>query len=291
MAKGKASVATKQDVALVKEQATALAVTDFSEYADYADAGFENTTKDDFSVPFIRLLQPTSPSVVDQVEGHKGGHWINTATGEVYPEVNFVVSAVERLFVEWVPRKPDGTLPPDAGSGFVAVHKPDAKIVTDAIAGSVEFGQYSAPNGNDLVDTRYVYGLCISPTGEMFEAVIAFTSTHVKAFQNLMSLVRNQAMTLPNGERRRQPIFAHKVKLASARKEKGGNKWFVPVPDWASEDEAHSRLPVKSPEFQAAAAIYEAFRAGTTKVDLSQTASDRGAGRAGAAVDDKDIPF
>ncbi|WP_459178758.1 hypothetical protein, partial [Paraburkholderia caribensis] len=42
------------DVA-VKEQNTAMA--EYGAYADYAGAGFENQTSDDYSIPFLQILQ------------------------------------------------------------------------------------------------------------------------------------------------------------------------------------------------------------------------------------------
>src|SRR5258708_528880 len=140
------------------EPAKAIVVhEDFSQFGG-AGAGFENLGRDEYITPFIRMLQPTSPSVVDQLPGAKGGHFINTATREFYPEFLMVPAAREEKWNEWVPRLADGSMPPDVGSGFLGSYEPNSETVPTAIANGA-FGNYKTPDGNELVQTFYLYAI------------------------------------------------------------------------------------------------------------------------------------
>lgn len=275
-----------------KEVATVAAseLVDYESLGVTAGAGFENMGRDEYIVPFIRLLQPTSPSVVDQVAGALGGHWVNTATGEFYPSIEFVPAAREEKWVEWVPRLADGSLPPDVGSGLVGQYGPNDEVVLNAKA-TGEFGAYKTPAGNDLVQTFYLYGTAITPEGDRFPAIIAFASTHSKSYAQLITMVSTQKYVDGKGQRQTYPIFSHVVKFTSAKKEKGKNKWFVPVPAWAKGTAAASRLSVTDTDFLDSVEVYKSFMAGKVKADLSQAANDTAPRGAGGGADDKDIPF
>jgi len=72
---------TKEDKALIKKNEE-IAKYD---YGDHLGAGFEDTTTEDFAMPFLGILQDLSPAVKDGiVEGAKIGMFINTATNELY---------------------------------------------------------------------------------------------------------------------------------------------------------------------------------------------------------------
>ena len=64
------------DVAKAKE--TGVAASGF-DYGEYSHSGFEGTTVNDLSIPFINVLQPLSPEVTDQtIEGAKAGDLLNS---------------------------------------------------------------------------------------------------------------------------------------------------------------------------------------------------------------------
>ena len=58
------------------------------DYGEDVGAGFENQSKDDLALPFIDILQPTSPEVVKsqaaQSDGIRAGMIVNRVTGEVF---------------------------------------------------------------------------------------------------------------------------------------------------------------------------------------------------------------
>lgn len=287
--------ATKETGTALVEQTTGTALAaPIEDYSQLGVTGFEGQTREDYKIPFIRLLQPTSPAVVDNLNGARGGMWFNTVTKEVYEAIDFIAAITKHVFVEWEPRDEKGNLPADvANGGFIAVHEPESELVKTAKAASVEFGVYTTPDGKDLVETYYVFGTAIDPkTGDEIEAMIAFASTHIKSYQSWQTTARTQMFVNKNtGTKQPYPLFSHLFRLTSEKVEKGGNKWFVPVVNYAKGTAAESRFPAGAPEVARAVEIAKAIMQGTAKVDLSQAQSEGKTGGGSSAANDKDIPF
>src|SRR5690606_39209842 len=104
------------------------------------------------------------------VQGAKKGMIINSVTEELYPGdpgVLFLPVHREHRFVEWVPR--------DQGGGFVASHEPTDPMIIEARKGG-GFGKLESPEGNDIVETFYVFGLVVDEDGLGIPAVVSFSS-------------------------------------------------------------------------------------------------------------------
>src|SRR5262245_34905101 len=99
----------------LKKQAGALATMD---YGEATGLGYENQSADDYSTPFLRVLQPTSPAVVDGIAGAKPGAIINVATSSIFDDLLFVIGTTEQRWNEWKKRGEEGSTA--GGSGFVA---------------------------------------------------------------------------------------------------------------------------------------------------------------------------
>ena len=89
-----------------KEEAGALALPGGYNYGDDAGSGWENTGTEDFTIPFLAILQSMSPQVQETeaefIEGAKAGMLINTATQELYDGkegVELVPCYTQHLFV------------------------------------------------------------------------------------------------------------------------------------------------------------------------------------------------
>ena len=69
-------------------ETTSTAVSTFDDSLLSGGTGLEDTTTEDFAIPFIRVLQPMSPQLQKQhgsyVEGASAGDLYNTVTGEAY---------------------------------------------------------------------------------------------------------------------------------------------------------------------------------------------------------------
>lgn len=189
------------------------------DYGELTGAGFENTSQDDFSIPYLSLLQAMSPECgaegeEKQIEGAKPGMLMNSVTKHLYPKAGivFVPVATDHVFVEWRPR--------DAGGGIVARHSPNSELVT-AVKAAQEFGQYKTDDGNDLIETFYMIGFTLEEAdatepGEPI--VIAFSSTKIKVYKTAMSAI--------NMFKGKPPLFANRLLVQSIADQNNKGNFF-----------------------------------------------------------------
>ncbi len=218
--KGKKEEEKPKGTEVLKPEQGAAAVFD---YGSDAGVGFENTKGSDLSIPFIQVLQSNSPQVENNnPEGAKSGMLFNSVTKEMTDGrkgIPFIPCHREDSYVEWTPR--------DSGGGLVDRHDPSSDIVKKAIAASdKKFGKLRLANGNDLVQTSYVYGLTLNEAGTDVEgfAVVSCSGTKLKPFKAWftdMYMIKGQP-----------PIFAHRtiVKTVDDSNKKGKFKNFEFVP-------------------------------------------------------------
>lgn len=246
----------KNEVA-TKNQNTAMA--EYGAYEDYAGAGFENQTSDDYSIPFLHILQALSPQLEDN-DTLRQGMILNTVTGEVWDGkkgIAFVPATTQHVYVEWKPR--------DMGGGFVAIHEVGSELVRTCVD-EQPFGTYVTPDGNELIETFYVYGIAVDDEGNASEAVIAFNSTKIKKYKGWMTKAKTIQIPLPDGRRIPAPLFAHRYRLktVSEKNNKGQYyNWDSVAFDGANAMEA--RLLPNDPLFQAAVNIKELIEKGAAR--------------------------
>lgn len=245
------------DVA-VKEQNTAMA--EYGAYADYAGAGFENQTSDDYSIPFLQILQALSPQLQEN-DSLRQGMILNTVTGEVWDGkkgIAFVPATTQHVYVEWKPR--------DAGGGFVGIHEVNSDLVNHAKAASSEYGKYSTPDGNELIETFYVYGIALDDDGNASEAVLAFSSTKIKKYKGWMTKAKTIQIPLPDGRRIPAPLFAHRYRLTTVSEKNNKGQFF----NWDAiafdgENAQQARLLPDDPLFQSAVNIKSMIEQGKAR--------------------------
>jgi hypothetical protein len=213
-------MADKKNKLAKTDEAGALALPGGHDYGDDVGSGWENTGTEDFTIPFLAILQSGSPQCVEteaeHIEGAKPGMLINTATQELYDGkhgVKLVPCYTEHIFVEWRNRQTDS-------GGFIGVHTADSKIVAEAKAASTEFGKYSVPveDGidHDLVETFYIYGLVVDGEEIVGPCMVSFSSTKIKAYKSIMTPLRQV--------KGRPPLFAFKLHVTTvADKNKKGS--------------------------------------------------------------------
>jgi hypothetical protein len=265
------------DVAVRKETLPAVG------YENYSNAGFEGTSREDFAIPFLGVLQKTSPQL-ETVEGAKVGQIFNTVTNTLYDGekgISFVPALTQHVFVEWKPR--------DEGGGFVGIHNPDSDVVKNCKA-TQEFGEFKTAAGNDLVETFYVYGILVGDD-TVEQAVIAFTSTKIKRYKAWLTKAKTVRMKTSDGKLIGLPLFAHKYRLRTIKEKNNfGDFYNFTVPDWDGGDAADARLATDSDVFQAAVAVNEAVLGGTAKA-AHETQKAAGGDKASGDKMDQDIPF
>jgi hypothetical protein len=270
-----------KNTAVTKSEGTSTLPVAFEGYGDYEGKGFQNQTQEDIAIPFVNVLQAMSPEVQpDGVEGAKAGQLINSVSQELYDEIGFVPSITQHVFVEWVPR--------DAGGGIVATHTIDSDIVKAAKARSTSFGKYTTEDGNDLVETYYLFGVLCTPEGDSLGmALMAFTSTKIKAYRHIMGRLNSFQIRLEDGRRINPPLFAHALKISTRSQKNAKGTFYVPsIEPAVDNDVTASLLSPEDPRFLMAAECEKLVDAGRAKAD------DSGQAGAEASADpEEEMPF
>lgn len=249
------------------------------DYGEDAGAGFQNQNKDDYALPFIDILQPGSPEVVNAGrDGARAGDIINRVTGEVWngeKGIPFIPAITEHCYTEWKPRKGANgeTLP----GGFVGRHELTEEIVQKARAEN-PFKAYRMQNGNDLVETFYVFGLHVSEDGGGAPVGFAFGSTKIKAYKNFNYIARAIQVLTPQKTRVNPPLFSHRYRYTSKSRTEAGNTWFIPVLGFDGPDAESCRYIPTDALYVAARGVMVAYTSGALKADYSKTSADVGSG-------------
>lgn len=219
--------------------------------------GFEEATKDDFLIPFLRVLQPNSPQLdpahAKYIEAAKQGQIVNTATGAIMTRVKLLPCAYKREFVEWAPR--------DSKEGIVARHAVEEGLQNKAEKN--DKGKLMLDNGNSLVDTRYFACLLLGDDGVASPVIVAMASTQIKVARSWMTRMDNFKFTAPNGTRVKEPLFARIWPFKTVQERNAQGTWY----SWNIEADGS---PVSSRElYQAAKDFRENFLSGAAKIDES----------------------
>lgn len=191
-----------------------------------------STSSQDVGIPFLGILEALSPQLKARhekyIEDAELGMIINTQTKELWAAddgVLFIPCYFKSALVEWVPR--------DSGGGWVAEHpmgtsfpgmtRPDPKKPP------------VLPNGNQIVETKYYFGLIVGDEG--YEpAVIGMSSSRIKSsreWQGMFKRVKTASGAVA-------PSFAKVYRLKSLAVNKGDNDWHIweiSEERWVSSDE------------------------------------------------------
>lgn len=238
------------------------------------ETGFEDTTSDDYALPFLKLLQKNSPEVDEDsgsaVDGAKAGMYFDTGTGDLVEEAEVIPCHYHRAMVEWRDR--------DEGGGFVAQHPPG----TEEGLERDKSGRFLLDNGNYLADTRYFFCLRLTPDGDTLPVVVSFTSTQIKKARNWLTKMQNMKATAPGGRRYTLPMFANVYRLTSVAESNDQGSWkgykvelVGPIQDAALA--------------QAAKDARDMFKNSAERVKPPEEGSGASASEGGAEGDD--IPF
>lgn len=288
-AEGEAAKAPEEvqtGTAVTEAKVTAVAVPTDMDYGEDSGAGMEGITNDERRLPFIRILQSNSPAVADNlIEGAKAGMLHNTATNEVYDQnvgLPFIPVYRDHNFIEYVPR--------DNGGGFVAIWAPDDKRIPALRAKQGKYGKLVLDNGNELVETYYLYGLIAAGYEAPSQTVLAFASTQIKKYQMMVTRLNDIKYKVATDDKGGfkmvvPPIWAHwwVLKTQGEQNKKGKyHGWNIGLKE---EPANKSRLSPSDPFYAFAKQFYESIKAGTVKVDYEAAANagKDGDGEAGDA--------
>lgn len=218
-------------------QSTAVS-TNVIDYSADANAGQEGADKDSYAIPFLLVLQPLSPVVVEElVPGAKAGMIMNSVTNELFDELFLVPCAFQRRWIRWGAR--------EAGGGFKGEFTtPQAMSVKDRgevkeLEGRLYYpeadGSINPKKSDRLSDTRshFVIGVrSMKEVGFAFQALLALTSTGIKISKNWMSRIegiRLRKGDKPDGELYNPASYSHVYRLSSQMEKNDKGTWFLPV--------------------------------------------------------------
>lgn len=240
-----------------------LAIPDFA--AD-SNQGLEGTDKDSFAIPFLRVLQRSSPQCEEAdsayVPGAKAGSFFNTVTSEVIDGkagIHFLPCAYRRAFIQWGPR--------DSDRGFQGEHAPET-IASLQASGKVFRGEDNQlliqrdDGGVDrLVDTRTHFGIVVGADGQTSRVVLTLSSTQIKKSKQLMAIL-SEAKATANGRVVTPPTWTSVIHLTTTLESNDKGSWHglvIRKAGWLSDPALYDQ----------AKALHAAIAAGEAKVDYS----------------------
>lgn len=261
------------DVAVVTQGAVAPSFIDDSDFG----GGFEGADKDSFAIPFLQVLQKMSPMVDEDdakhIEGAKAGMLYNTVTQKLYDGkegIKIIPCFYKRSFIQWGGREaadggfkgeftPEQITEMTANGTIVAVEGKLLKPLAD--------GSTHEKKSDYFADTRAHYVLIVDEkTGEVGQAILALSSSQVKASKMLMTALQQKKVDTPRGKQT-PPTFANLVKLTTFGQSNDKGAWSAVRFDLEG-------LVTSADIFNEAKAFYKAIVAGEVTVDHNKSGNE-----------------
>lgn len=206
-------------------KANQLAVRVVSLEAD-AGQGFENTDKDSFAIPFLRILQGLSPqcnkaNTAEYIKGADQGDLFNTVSKEVVSSddgMDIIICHYDRKFTEWAPNR----------GGFRGEHAPTDPILRKVEERVDDEGkrQMVLPNGNSVQDTRYHFALKLNEDGSTTRLLICAASSGIKKSKRLMTELDGLKSINSQGKPFTPPLFYSIIHVTTAPESNDQGDWF-----------------------------------------------------------------
>lgn len=259
------------------------------DYGDYAGAGLRDIDRSEMMIPFLRILQSNSPQVLPPEQGGlagaRSGMLLNVATGELWDGARgLAFYPVERdhNYVKYTPR--------DAGGGFQGIEAKDSELVLSLTKGKPTFGKLTLPDGNEMVETFYLYGVAVPEGGFPQRVMVGFASTQIKRYKAMLMRAAGLVYPGPNGREIRPPLWAHRWRLRSVPDQNKKGKFFSWAPELDAPEPRLALIGPKDPVFKLAADFSKLISEGKVTANYAAAAGEaaeaEAAGREGAAAED-----
>lgn len=247
---------------------TALDVVDLGEDEG---VGLEDVGMDEQRIPFFRILQTNSPQVnpgeAAYIPEAKAGMIMNTATGQLYEEFDFVPVYRDHNYVEYTPR--------DQGGGFVGIWPVDDPRLAKLKAEQSRFGRLTTPDGTELTETFYLYSLIEASDGVIVRGMLGFASTQIKKYQGLLSRLNTITYPGPDGKPRKPALYSHRAHAGKPVLEKNKKGTFF---GWKlglkQEPPIRSLIPQSDPLLVLAREFHALIKAGTVQAAYEAAGAD-----------------
>jgi hypothetical protein len=214
-----AEAKTKNEL-VEKDETPQLPAELMESFAGEAGAGFEDTDANDYRIPYVSIAQALTPALdkddAQYIDGLEKGMIFDNVEGRVYEQISFIPCKFDHAFIEWIPK--------NKGGGFVGRHELDSGILAQTTRS--DDNRDMLPNGNEIIDTRYLYVLILGEDGS-FPAVISFARTGTKPIKTLMSVANNLRLQGKKGPFQ-PPLYSHVYTLGTVQDQNAdGLKYHV----------------------------------------------------------------
>jgi len=274
------ATAPKNDVAVKDSKSTEVvkAAEEF-DYSAYEGAGMEGATKDAYAIPFLTILQKTSPQVDEDqstyVKGAKAGMIFETVSGKLYDGKTGVLilpAAYQMTYLRWGPRTGEG-------QGFkgrlsiesVARMRAEKRIVD--VDGKIlvmpeDGSPFNPARADRLAESHYRYCLLLDEeTGSVTRVLLSIVSTQIKKSRTLATRLDGIRVNGKEGKIK-PPTWANRVRLTTVPESNDKGSWY------GMKFDLEGLLGPNDPLFKEAAAFNESVIAGS--VVVSEEAHDGG---------------
>lgn len=195
-------------------------------------AGMEGSDKDSFAIPFLRVIQNTSPQVNEAKPEYnpnaKVGMFYNSVTGELYDGkegITFLHCAYQRRFLQWQPRELGGEFHGELLPEDVKAMKVNGEVTELDGALLVGNGDVSEKKNDRLSDTRSHFGLIVNDDGTATQVLFPMSSTQVKKSKQLMSILSAKKIKM-NGRLVTPPTWMVKIRMTSVLESNDQGSWY-----------------------------------------------------------------
>lgn len=191
----------------------------------FGGAGLENTDRDSFAIPFLAIIQKTSPQVDRDsdlyIKGAEAGDLLLTSTGELFKDedgVDVIFCGFRRTFLRWAPMDDGGGFKGELPVEEVAVMRARNKIIE-------EDGRLFADNGDIVQDTRIHYVIVVREDGTFTPAVMSIKSTQIKKSKMLLTQIQSYIAKNSAGKSFTPPSFGHVFHVETVAESNDKGSW------------------------------------------------------------------
>ena len=266
------------------------------DYGQDAGAGFEGAGKADFMVPMLDVLQSNSKELAtNSLAEARPGWLIVRALGMMFDGkigMPFVPVGRQRVFMRWRSR--------DAGGGIVA-QLPEDDAMASAEKAKKPFGKIVLENGDELVETYYLFGELLLPDEQSLRLAVPFTSTKIVAYRGLMTKANGILLGTPGGAKIIPPLFSLRYRLTTKMVERGGKQWYLYNQiNFDGKTSLDARIDPRSALYEECRNFHSQIKTGTVKVDTAgaedsgedvDTRTQHQGEHAGQGADGEEVPF
>lgn len=213
----------KETEIVVEAKTTAMGMP--AAFAEFAGMGAENIGQKDVKLPFLKIIEGMSPYLKqgtdEYIDEAKIGDIVNSATKELFTNKTsgaFIIPIItKKLFTEWMDRNNSESIGRPVSYRETPAGADEIEITTDRGA---KRKVLRLPNGNDLSETQYCYGLLVDKDLTVTPVMISMSSTRLSSARDLMTCIFNYTQ-------KGLPSFAAILNVKTVIKTKNQDSWNI----------------------------------------------------------------